>query len=85
MLRAIVSKRLLDRMIRERVRSVQQCEGVDPLPVVWRERLGVECNWEVPGWTGANGAAKRCAQNMSAYLDFLAEQFDIPDEGLVPD
>jgi hypothetical protein len=85
MLRAVVSKRLLDRMIRERLRDVRECEGIDPLPVVWRERLGVECNWEVPGWTGAEGARRRCVAHMAAYLDFLAEQFDIPDEGLVGD
>jgi hypothetical protein len=82
MLRAIVSKRLLDRMIREKVIRVVQCSDVQPLPVVWRERLGLECNWEVPGWTGVNGAAKRCAGAMAPYLEFLAEQFDIPDEGI---
>jgi hypothetical protein len=83
MLRAVVSKRLLDRMIRDKARRVAPCSEVDPLPVVWRERLGLECNWEVPGWTGADGARKRCAAAMAPYLAFLAEQFDIPDEGLV--
>lgn len=81
MLRAVVSKRLLDRMIREKVKQVGDCRDVEPLPVVWRERLGLECNWEVPGFTGANGAVKRCARSMMPYLEFLAEQFDIPDEG----
>ena len=82
MLRAVVSKRLLDRMIREKAKQVAECGGVEPLPVVWRERLGLECNWEVPGFTGANGAVKRCAQTLGPYLEFLAEQFDIPDEGV---
>ena len=81
MLRAVVSKRLLDRMIRDKAKQVVECHDVEALPVVWRERLGLECNWEVPGWAGATGAVKRCAQTMDSYLDFLAEQFDIPDEG----
>ena len=79
--RAVVSKRLLDRMIRDKVKQVVECREVEPLPVVWRERLGVECNWEVPGFKGANGAVKRCTQSMASYIEFLAEQFDIPDEG----
>jgi hypothetical protein len=81
MLRAVVSKRLLDRMIREKLRQLAECRDVQPLPVVWSERLGLECNWEVPGFTGAHGAIKRCAQSMEPYLEFLGEQFDIPDEG----
>jgi hypothetical protein len=81
MLRAVVSKRLLDRMIREKVRQLVECHDVEALPVVWRERLGLECNWEMPGFTGTNGAARRCAQSLAPYLQFLGEQFDIPDEG----
>jgi hypothetical protein len=81
MLRAVVSKRLLDRMIREKARQLNECRDVEALPVVWRERLGLECNWEVPGWTGANAAVKRCTLRMESYLAFLGEQFDIPDEG----
>lgn len=83
MLRAVVSKRLLDRMIREKMSQLAECAQVTALPVVWRERLGVECNWEVPGWNGANGAARRCALRVEPYLLFLGEQFDIPDEGMV--
>ena len=83
MLRAVVSKRLIDRMIRDKMRQLAECGEVEPLPVVWRELLGVECNWEVPGWSGANGSVKRCSQRIEAYLAFLGEQFDIPDEGVV--
>ncbi|HZZ91053.1 MAG TPA: hypothetical protein VFE23_00730 [Usitatibacter sp.] len=83
MLRAVVSKRLLDRMIRDKLKRVLECAEVDPLPVVWRERLGMECNWEVPGWTGASNAVKRCSHSMRPYLEFLGDQFDIPDEGVV--
>jgi hypothetical protein len=81
MLRAVVSKRLLDRMIRDKVRKLIECENVDALPVVWRERLGLECNWEVPGWSGASEAVKRCTASMTPYLEFLGSQFDIPEEG----
>jgi hypothetical protein len=35
----------------------------------------------MPGFTGTNGAARRCAQSLAPYLQFLGEQFDIPDEG----
>jgi len=84
MLRAVVSKRLLDRMIRERMKQMAECGEVEPLPVVWRERLGVECNWEFRGYSGGNGAVKRCTQRMENYLAFLGEQFDIPDEGTGP-
>jgi hypothetical protein len=82
MLRAVVSKRLLDRMIRDKLKQVLECRGCEALPVVWRARLGMECNWEVPGWTGTNGAVKRCTLRMARYLEFLGEQFDIPDEGM---
>jgi hypothetical protein len=86
MLRAVVSKRLLDRMIREKVRKIVECNQVDPRPVVWRERLGLECNWEVPGWSGSSAAIKRCEATMGPYLDFLGSQFDIPEEvGLEPE
>ena len=80
MLRAVVSKRLLDRMIREKTRQIVECDEVEPLPVVWREPLGVECNWEIPGWKGASAAARRCAERIEPYLAFLGDQFDIPDE-----
>jgi hypothetical protein len=80
MLRAVVSKRLLDRMIREEMGQIVECGEAQPLPVVWRERLGVECNWEVPGWSGGSAAVRRCSQRLEPYLAFLGEQFDIPDE-----
>jgi hypothetical protein len=80
MLRAVVSKRVLDKMIREKMRQVTECGGVEALPVVWRERLGVECNWEMPGWQGGQGPVRRCSQRILPYLAFLGEQFDIPDE-----
>jgi len=79
-LRAVVSKRVLDRLIREKLRQVRLCEGVSAMPVVWRRRLGAECNWEIPGWTGDGGAVSRCASQISGFVHSLETQFDIADE-----
>lgn len=56
------------------------CVGVTALPVVWRQRLGAECNWEVPGWTGEGRAITRCSSTIATFVQSLEAQFDIADE-----
>jgi hypothetical protein len=79
-LRAIVSKRVIDRLIREKLRQVPLCNEVSALPVVWRRPLGAECNWEIPGWTGEARAITTCSQQIAAFVHSLESQFDIADE-----
>ena len=79
-MRAIVSKRVIDRLIREKLRQTAACEGVTALPVVWRRSFGAECNWEIPGWVGASRAMPRCATALESFLASLEAQFDIADE-----
>jgi len=78
--RAIVSKRVIDRLIREKLRQVPTCAGIDALPVVWRRRLGAECKWEIPGWTGEGLAVSRCGATIGEFVATLEAQFDIADE-----
>ena len=77
--RAVISKQLLDELIRAKLDSTL-CRGVDPLPVAWRTRANGGCNWVVPGWTGDSGAITRCMDHMAEYLRILRTQFDIPEE-----
>ncbi|HEX5632934.1 MAG TPA: hypothetical protein VFX50_06880 [Gemmatimonadales bacterium] len=78
--RATIDKEILDTLIRAKVRSIAGCEGVAAMPVVWRERHN-GCNWMVPGWTGDAPAVETCRERVHDYLRFLAQQFDIADEG----
>ena len=79
MLRAIVAKRVIDRLIREKVN--ESCgSAVTAEPIVWRLRTSLECNWEVPGWTGSEGMVHTCRLRVESYLRLLESQFDIPDE-----
>ena len=79
-LRAVVSRRVIDRMIREKVAEVCKAgEDVTPMPVVWRQPLAGECNWEIPAWTGTAAAVQRCRARVAPYIELLAEQFDIVD------
>lgn len=80
MLRAIVSKRVIDRLIQARVRESVPCTEVQPQPVVWRGRVGYACNWEIPGWTGPRRSVDTCRSAVEPYVRFLETQFDIPDE-----
>jgi hypothetical protein len=79
-LRAIVSKRVIDRLIREKLRLVPRCKAVSALPVVWRRRLGAECNWEIPGWTGEARDITQCSIQIANFVRSLEAQFDIADE-----
>ena len=79
MLRAIVAKRVIDRLIREKVN--ESCgSAVVAQPIVWRLPTTVECNWEVPGWSGVDGAVNTCRVRVESYLRLLESQFDIPNE-----
>ena len=80
MLRAIVSKRVIDRLIREKLRQVPRCSAVTALPVVWRRPLAAECNWEIPGWTGEARSIANCSGQISSFVHSLEMQFDIADE-----
>ena len=79
MLRAVVSKRLIDRLIREKLEE-HDCRTVAAMPVVWRQPLGAECNWEIPGWLGDSRNVTSCVQRVSTFLQSLELQFDIADE-----
>lgn len=80
MLRAIVSKRVIDRLLRARAEEMPECGGAQPKPVVWRERVGYACNWEIPGWEGEHSRIAQCRRTMGSYIQLLESQFDIPDE-----
>ena len=80
MLRAIVSKRVIDRLIREKLRQVPLCTAVSALPVVWRRPLATECNWEIPGWTGEARSIANCSRQIASFVQSLEVQFDIADE-----
>ena len=76
--RAIISKNMLDGLIRAKL--TEDCANVDPMPVIWRQRVNGGCNWVVPGWTGDSSAVQRCVDRMGDYLRILRTQFDIPEE-----
>ena len=78
--RAVVSKNILDEMIRARMGD-NECPGVKPLPIVWRRRLNGGCNWAVSGWTGDSEAVRACNERLGDYLRSLRAQFDVPEEG----
>ena len=78
--KATISKRVLDTLIRAKLRKVEECLGVEPLPVTWRRRDRQGCNWEIPGWTGDLHHVEDCIGHLRDYLKFLSEQFDVPEE-----
>jgi hypothetical protein len=75
--RVVISKRVLDRLIRAKLEQIEDCGGVQPLPVVVRPLQGRDCNWMIPGWTGEVDFVNRCNRRMKAYLEFLRGQFNI--------
>ena len=77
--RVKISKRILDRLIRAKLVQLDDCLGVNALPVVVRERTGKDCNWTIPGWTGDAHIVGRCRDRMTTYIDFLRGQFNISD------
>lgn len=78
--KAIVSRRVLDQMVRAAMANAKECEGIEPMPIVWRERNGNGSNWRLPGWMGDAHGVRLCQQRLESYLQLLAARFDIPDE-----
>lgn len=89
--RAIVSRKTLDALIRAKLATLDGCVSVEALPVTWRNGNGRNatatgnghCNWEIPGWVGEADVVRSCAEKLDHYLDFLREQFDIPESSAV--
>lgn len=78
--RVVISKRVLDRLIRAKLEMMEDCGGVAALPVVVDTRAGARgCNWTIPGWTGEQEFVDRCGQKMRSYLEFLRGQFNVAD------
>ncbi|HYC36510.1 MAG TPA: hypothetical protein VEC19_08830 [Usitatibacter sp.] len=80
MSRAVISKTVIDSLIRAKLASLENCAGVEPLPVAWNENALKGCNWVVPGWIGDSRVVKGCVERLSDYVTFLQAQFDIPPE-----
>jgi len=80
MTKAIISRRVLDTLIRAKLSKVDDCRSIEPLPVAWRKRDGNGCNWEIPGWTGDARKVQDCMAQLRDYLRFLREQFDIVED-----
>jgi hypothetical protein len=80
MTKATISKRVLDTLIRAKLARLENCSNIEPLPVTWRRRNGSGCNWEIPGWTGESRHVDSCVLQLREYLQFLSEQFDVPEE-----
>jgi hypothetical protein len=77
--RVVISKRVLDRLIRAKLVQLDDCNEVQALPVTVRQRPDGGCNWTVPGWTGDARIVDGCQQKMKTYLEFLRGQFNIGD------
>ncbi|HET9651423.1 MAG TPA: hypothetical protein VFP36_04505 [Usitatibacter sp.] len=75
----MISKRILDRLIRAKLVQLDSCAGVQVLPVVVSRGSGNGCNWTVTGWTGDAQIVDRCRDKMRGYLEFLQGQFDITE------
>ena len=78
--RALVSKTVLDALIRNKLANTHGCEGVEALPVVVDAGRSSGGNWKVPGWTGAATRLHGCRDQVETYVRFLATQFDIPED-----
>jgi len=79
--RVLISKRVLDRLIRAKLEMIDDCSGVNALPVVVKpQHSGRGCNWTVPGWTGDVAFVDRCNKQMKSYLEFLRGQFNVAEK-----
>lgn len=78
--KAVISKRVLDKLIRTAISNAGDCSGVEPMPVTWRPPPPGGSNWMVPGWTGDADSVQVCRERLDAYLQLLGARFDIPDE-----
>lgn len=79
MKRVVVSKRIVDRLIRAKLVQLDGGLEVQALPVVVKRPPNGGCNWTVPGWTGDAQAVDQCQRKMRTYLEFLQGQFDVTD------
>jgi hypothetical protein len=79
--RALVSKTVLDALIRNKIASTPGCEGVTALPVAYDAARTAGCNWKVPGWVGDSRRIAACRDALETYVRFLGLQFDVPAEG----
>ena len=78
--RMLISRRVLDELIRRKLARTPGCEGVEALPVVAVAQSRLACNWIVPGWLGDAAQVARTRGLVDPYLRFLATQFDVaPD------
>lgn len=78
--RVVISRRVLDRLIRAKLEMMDDCSGVNAMPVVIRTKPpGSGCNWVIPGWTGEAAFVERCNRKIRNYLDFLRAQFNVAD------
>lgn len=78
--KAIVAKRVIDLLIRAKMKRVIPCHDVKPLPVAWQARDPQGINWTVPGWVGDSSSVNDCVSRIGDYLDLLRSEFDVPDE-----
>ena len=81
MTRAIVSREILDSLIRAKVAPLPDCAEVEALPVTWSPERASGCNWAIPGWLGDGELVRACRERLEHYLAFLQGQFDIPPRG----
>ena len=79
MTRAIITKNMLDELIRAKLGDEEKCRGVRPMPVAWKTPTNGGPNWVIPGWTGDSGAVSECTERIAEYLRVLRAQFDIPE------
>ena len=84
MARAVISKTVIDSLIRSKLASMDGCTQVEALPVAWNENAMSGCNWVVPGWVGDSTRVRGCVEKIGNYLTFLQAQFDIPPESPTP-
>ena len=79
MTRAIITKNMLDELIRAKLGDEEKCGGVRPMPVAWKVPVNGGPNWTIPGWTGDSHAVNLCTERIAEYLRVLRSQFDIPE------
>lgn len=77
--RTVISRPVLDRLIKEKIGRIAHCEGVEALPVTGVKNGAHGCNWKVPGYLGDHERVARCEAALAEYLDFLASQFDVDE------
>jgi len=77
--RAIITKNMLDELIRAKLGDEEKCTGVRPMPVAWKIPANGGPNWVIPGWTGDSHAVNQCTERIAEYLRVLRSQFNIPE------